>query len=234
MYMCTVRMFRELVQILNSSSNLSNILLSSSLPVSELSFNSIFYSFSLKHRSQMEEMQTKVPGNSPQKFQKLFYRAQIGLRFATFGTSFAAALLTVTNVSTIELIPGFRVVAKYSYEDSFTYLAAVNFIAATFSLLSVFGVIILDRCGSNSANYFFLFICDLLILSLEISASGAATAVGLLAKNGNEHTGWPAICSFAAKFCMKGAIAVAFAYFSFINLLILAVISASKSRQVHV
>ncbi|KAJ8752561.1 hypothetical protein K2173_005450 [Erythroxylum novogranatense] len=178
----------------------------------------------------MAEIESNKQKGSSHKFQKLFYIAQIGLRIGTLATSLAAAILTVTNIGTIELIPGFPIVAKYSYEGSFTYLAAANFIAAAFSLLSLIAVAVLGRPGSNPTNYFYFFIGDLLTLSLELSAIGAATAIGLLAKNGNNRIGWPAICGFATKFCNRGMISIVFAYFAMVKLVMLTIISATKSR----
>lgn len=57
--------------------------------------------------------------------------------------------------------------------------------------------------------------------AMVISATSAATAIGLVARDGNNYLGWMAICGDFVKFCNKMTVAVVLSYFSFVLYLLL-------------
>lgn len=72
------------------------------------------------------------------------------------------------------------------------------------------------------------------ILSLALAGCAAATAIGYVGKYGNRHSGWSPICDQFGEFCKRVTNAVIFAYLAVLFLLMLTIISASKSRQIMV
>lgn len=64
--------------------------------------------------------------------------------------------------------------------------------------------------------------------AMVISATSAATAIGLVARDGHNYLGWMAICGDFVKFCNKMTVAVILSYFSFVLYLLLTIISAKK------
>lgn len=63
-----------------------------------------------------------------------------------------------------------------------------------------------------------------------MAACAAATAIGVIGKYGNTHTGWLKICDHFAKYCDQITKAVGSAYIAVILYLILTIMSAYKAR----
>lgn len=111
------------------------------------------------------------------------------------------------------------------------YFIAANVIAFVFSGIS-FSLTIVNRPGSGSASLPVLPIVDLVAVVLLFSANGAATAITLLAKNGNEV--WGKICYLASTFCNKITAAIVLsmiAALSYVLLLLLSILRSHKSSQ---
>ncbi|KAH7578527.1 hypothetical protein ACOSP7_000163 [Xanthoceras sorbifolium] len=170
---------------------------------------------------------------NPMKTQKLFHLAQICLRISAIATTLAATSVMVTSRQSIAIF-GTTFDARYSYSSAFKFFAFANAIACAFSVLSLLYVLILCRQGSNPSHYFFLFLHDLLMMSLVLASCAAATAVGYIGKFGNNHIGWVAICDQFGKFCNRVTISVILSYLSVMFLLVLTIGNASRSRQVGI
>ncbi|GMI67336.1 hypothetical protein HRI_000402900 [Hibiscus trionum] len=80
-----------------------------------------------------------------------------------------------------------------------------------------------------------LFVHDLFMMSLMLSGVAAGTAIGYVGRYGNSHAGWMEICHRLKKYCNRATASMALSYLSVVCLLLLlTVISASKSRQIKV
>ncbi|WCJ36325.1 CASP-like protein 1F2 [Euphorbia peplus] len=178
----------------------------------------------------MATQEPKFAPNSPIKPQNVFIGAQIFLRISTFSATLASAWITLTNTQTIQ-IGVFTMDAKYNYSPATKFLAYANIIVSVLSLLSVMFLCVLGRYGGSPARFFFLFLHDMMMMSLTLAGCSAATAIGYLGKYGNEHSGWMPICDHFEKFCKKGTFSLALSYLSLVFLLTLTITSASKSRQ---
>lgn len=78
---------------------------------------------------------------------------------------------------------------------------------------------------------FFLFSTIQAATALLASGCSAATAVAYIAKNGNEHAGWLAICGYMDSYCNRGGISLACSYAAFIVFFLLAATTMKGPRQ---
>ncbi|GMN56565.1 hypothetical protein TIFTF001_025682 [Ficus carica] len=181
----------------------------------------------------MANTEAKFQPNQHQKTQNLFLGAQICLRILAIASTLTATWIVLTSKQSIEII-GMTFTARYSYSPAFKFFALANAIACAFSAISLFVVFFLRRLFFNPANYFMLFLHDLFLLSLVLSGCAAATAIGYVGHYGNDHAGWAPICDHFHKYCKRVTISAAFSYLAVLFLLVLTVLSASKSRQIQV
>ncbi|XP_051119125.1 CASP-like protein 1F1 [Andrographis paniculata] len=159
---------------------------------------------------------------------KPYFAAQIILRALAIAATLAAAWLIITAKETSTII-GFKEVARYNYSSAFKFFALANIVSFVFSILSLLSTFFAGRKTVHPAVYFCLFLHDLIMAALLISACSAATAIGMVGKYGNDKTGWMAICDYFPKFCRRSTVAVGCSYVGFLCYLILTVVSATKS-----
>ncbi|XP_044494435.1 CASP-like protein 1F1 [Mangifera indica] len=180
----------------------------------------------------MESSRAKFQESPPLKTLRIFNLAQIFLRLLAISTALAAAIAMRTAKQSIVLF-GTPYEAKSSYSTSFKFFIGGNAVACGCSILSLLYVFFLVRQGSSPNKYFFLFIHDLVMMSLLMSAAAAATAEAYIGRHGNKHSGWTAICHNFGKFCNKITLSLSFSYFSFLFMMILTIISARSSTQIQ-
>ncbi|XP_031277347.1 CASP-like protein 1F1 [Pistacia vera] len=181
----------------------------------------------------MDKSEAKFQQSPPLKTQRIFHLAQIFLRLLAIGTALAATSVMVTAKQSV-VVFGTPFDARYSYSPAFKFFVFGNAVACGCLILSLFYVFVLGRQGSSPTKYFFLFIHDLVMMSLLISASAAATAVGYIGRYGNNHIGWVAICDNFGKFCDRITLSLILSYLSFLVMMILTIISARRSTQIQV
>ncbi|KAH7867365.1 hypothetical protein Vadar_032533 [Vaccinium darrowii] len=173
-------------------------------------------------------MQNPPPKNPP----KSSFATQFCLRILAAVASLSAALVMITDKQTV-ILYGIQMDAKYSYSSAFTFFVIANLVSCAFSVVSLFAAGILVRnCSGPNKKYFFLFLHDLVMTTLVMAASAAATAIGFVGKFGNTHVGWIAICDDFGRFCDRIIISVHLSYLAFLLYLLLTVISANKSRAI--
>ncbi|GMH31514.1 hypothetical protein Nepgr_033357 [Nepenthes gracilis] len=175
----------------------------------------------------MERSEGKSDQNPRKKQPKISHKAQIFLRISALLSSAISACLMLTAHEEA-LIYGLSMSAKFSYSPAFKFAAYVNVVASAFSLLSLGVAFVIIRRG-NPINYYFVFLHDLVIMSLVLGGSAAATAIGYVGKYGNSHAGWLPICDHFTSFCNKVSASVILSYISVTFFLLLAVISAANS-----
>ncbi|GMH16714.1 hypothetical protein Nepgr_018555 [Nepenthes gracilis] len=160
---------------------------------------------------------------------KVSHGAQIFLRiFALVASAISAWLMLTAEEKAI--VYGMAMSAKYSYSPAFKFAAFANVVASAFALLSLCLTFIVIRKG-NPSNYFFLFMHDLVIMSVVLGGCAAATAIGYVGKYGNSEAGWLPICDHFTSFCNRVTSSVILSYASTVSFLFLTVISALNSRQ---
>ncbi|KAG8379484.1 hypothetical protein BUALT_Bualt07G0093300 [Buddleja alternifolia] len=164
------------------------------------------------------------------QYNKILIIAQIILRILAIAVILAATWLMLTNKQVASVF-GVEMDARYSYSPAFKYFAYANLGACVSSVLGLFLAIILGVKASNPTYFFFIFIHDLIIALLLVSACAAATAIGHVGKYGDKHTGWLAICSFFPKFCNRSTLSVLMSYIGTLSYFFITILSASMSRQ---
>ncbi|KAL5543827.1 hypothetical protein UlMin_007611 [Ulmus minor] len=172
-------------------------------------------------------------GKLNQNPEKFFLGAQILLRTLTTAATIIATWMVFTSKQSVEII-GMIFDARYSYSPAVKFYAMANAIVCAFSAISLFFVFFLRRQFYKPANYFFLFLHDLLMVLFLMAGCAAATAIGYVGKYGNEHTGWLPICDHFHKYCKRLTTSMAFSYFAVFLFLILTILSATKSKQIQV
>ncbi|KAK9131773.1 hypothetical protein Scep_011301 [Stephania cephalantha] len=135
------------------------------------------------------------------------------LRLLALGASLAATIVTVTNHQTIYIL-NFSFDAKYSYAPAFVFYMIANAIVAGYSLVVLF---IPKGCKLWSL----ILALDVVMAMLLSSSISAAGAIGYVAKKGNSHIGWVAICEQFSKFCNHGTGAIAAGVFGAIIYLVI-------------
>ncbi|KAI6683959.1 hypothetical protein NL676_029872 [Syzygium grande] len=99
------------------------------------------------------------------------------------------------------------VTAKWRYLSAFVYFVVANGIAsgyAAFSLLLLFA----NKAGRSRALASAVAIADIVMVALLFSGAGAATAVGVIGRQGNSHLKWGKVCNVFDKFCDRVAISI--------------------------
>ncbi|KAJ0798513.1 putative casparian strip membrane protein [Helianthus annuus] len=91
--------------------------------------------------------------------------SQVSLRLAAAAASIAAACLML-NSRQSKVLFGTNLDARYTYSPAFKFFTMMNVVACVFSVFSLLPVFVLSRKLSNSLNYFFLFLHDLVTFSL--------------------------------------------------------------------
>ncbi|KAJ0680006.1 putative casparian strip membrane protein [Helianthus annuus] len=162
-----------------------------------------------------------------------FMLSQVSLRLAAAAASIAAACLML-NSRQSKVLFGTNLDARYTYSPAFKFFTMMNVVACAFSVLSLLPVFVLSRKLSNSLNYFFLFLHDLMIVILLAGGFGAATTYAQVGKYGNSHAGWMPICNDFGKFCHHVAASLILGFLALFCYMVLAVMSANKARQIKV
>ncbi|TYI12578.1 hypothetical protein ES332_A09G287400v1 [Gossypium tomentosum] len=175
----------------------------------------------------MEIREANVRAKAPNKTDKFDLATQICLRIAATATAMAAAWVIFTANQTVEVSALLNNILHFF----FRFFAYANAIAFGFSLMSLF-FLFFARHALTATIYFFFFLHDLMMMSLVLSGLAAGTVIGMVARDGNGHTGWLKICDRFEKFCDKVTVSMALSYVAVVCLLVLTVMSAGKSRQI--
>ncbi|CAL5373081.1 unnamed protein product [Camellia sinensis] len=178
----------------------------------------------------MDALEAKTKPNPTLNTSTSSLKTQICLKFLAIVSSLSALCIIFTSKQTIMLY-GLQIDAKYSDDSSFKFLAAANVIVCVFSVVSLFVAVILARTCSDSNNYFYMFLHDLVVMLVMIYGCAAASAIGKVSQYGNTHTGWLPICDHFVRFCHRSTVAVILSYFSFLVYLLLTIFSANNLKN---
>ncbi|XP_042497837.1 CASP-like protein 1F1 isoform X1 [Macadamia integrifolia] len=174
----------------------------------------------------MEGVQSKAPqdpSSTKPRGEKSLMIAQVSLRSLVIICTLAASCLIFTSKQTT-IVYGIPFDASYSYEPAFQFFGIANVAVCVLCLLSLGTVFFLSHRLAN----FFLFLHDLVVLTVLMAACAGSTAVGQIGRNGNTHSSWMPICDHFAKFCTRVATSVAFSYLAVLMFFALTVLSALR------
>ncbi|GAB2227401.1 hypothetical protein Droror1_Dr00009221 [Drosera rotundifolia] len=157
--------------------------------------------------------------------------AQVVLRLLVVISSAVSAYLMFTSKEET-VIYDLPMSAKYSYSPAFKFEAYINVAASVFGLITLIVSSVGLRHG-NPTTYFFLFLHDLVLMSLVLGGCSAAAAIGYVGKNGFEQAGWTAICDHFNPFCKRASTSIMLGLGSTIFLFLLSILSAINSRHIH-
>ncbi|XP_043703758.1 CASP-like protein 1F1 [Telopea speciosissima] len=175
--------------------------------------------------------------------------AQALLRTLVAVCTLTAACLMFTSKQTTSVF-GVSFSAKYNYVPAFRFSAEIvgfdpyvlmfffgggficrffadaNVAACVLSLLSLGTVCFIY----HRLTYFFLFLHDLVMMTLLMAACAASTAIGEVGAHGNSYTGWMPICDHFGKFCNRVTASLIFSYLAVMMFLVLTVLSALRMQ----
>ncbi|XP_020685241.1 CASP-like protein 1E1 isoform X1 [Dendrobium catenatum] len=92
--------------------------------------------------------------------------------------------------------------AKSHYSSALVYFIVINVLTLVYSLATI----ILYHASKKAAMagiYLPLTITDLLTMIFLVSCNGAASAISVVAENGNRHFGWDKICVSVRQYCAQ-------------------------------
>ncbi|CAK9175164.1 unnamed protein product [Ilex paraguariensis] len=159
-----------------------------------------------------------------------FFMAQIGLRILAIAFTLAAICIIVTSAQTVTIF-GIDMRASYTYSSAFRFKVGADAVVCACSLLSLIVVCVMNRPKSNTQNYFYTLLHDMVMMVLAISGCAAATAIGYVGRYGQSQTGWIAICDRVGKFCDKVTLSVSLSYLAVFCLLMLTIMDAYKLKS---
>ncbi|OWM70717.1 CASP-like protein 1F1 [Punica granatum] len=139
----------------------------------------------------------------------------------------AVALYVLVTSKQEAVIMGLVFEAKYSYSPAFKFLAGADAVVCGFSALSLI-ISCVAGSHSKSCSHFVLFLHDLVMTMLMISAFSAAIREGAIAKYGAEHMGWTALCNRVPEFCNRVTISAGLSAFSCVAYFLLTIMSARR------
>ncbi|XP_020685242.1 CASP-like protein 1E1 isoform X2 [Dendrobium catenatum] len=120
--------------------------------------------------------------------------------------------------------------AKSHYSSALVYFIVINVLTLVYSLATI----ILYHASKKAAMagiYLPLTITDLLTMIFLVSCNGAASAISVVAENGNRHFGWDKICVSVRQYCAQVAVAISlsmFATVAYVILVLLTIIALHK------
>ncbi|KAG0592683.1 hypothetical protein M758_1G264800 [Ceratodon purpureus] len=153
------------------------------------------------------------------------------LRLLTAGATAAAVVVMLLATQTHGTPYGYfrgrwRDYPAYKW---FIIANSVVFVYAILAAVVAFCSLILRRGPlSYSGGAWITFLVDFIAASALMSAASAALAVAMIARNGQNNTGWNTFCNYVSRFCdyAQGAIIASFIGFGFLALSTLLAASA--------
>ncbi|CAK9172004.1 unnamed protein product [Ilex paraguariensis] len=159
-----------------------------------------------------------------------FFMAQLTLRVLAIGFTLSAIATMVTSAQSISIF-GIDMQARYTYSSAFRFKVGADAVVCACSFMSLILVSALNHPKSNTGNYFYALLHDMVTMVLAISGCAAATAVGYVGRFGQSQTGWMAICDHMGKFCGKVMLSLLFSYLAFFSLFTLTIMAAYKLKS---
>ncbi|CAN1149931.1 CASP-like protein 1E1 [Linum perenne] len=134
---------------------------------------------------------------------------RIGALLLTLAAAIVMGVDKQTKIVPLVIVPTLPAVnvpvsAKWHYLSAFTFFVVANAIACTYALISLIVAVAAKKRMASAVTM----IMDVLMVALLFAGNGAATAVGLLGKNGNSHVRWNKVCNVFGRFCNQVAASV--------------------------
>ncbi|XP_021731227.1 CASP-like protein 1E1 [Chenopodium quinoa] len=164
-------------------------------------------------------------------------RLELVLRVLALILTLAAAILLgldkQTKIVPIKVFPNLPalnvpVMAKFSHVSAFVYSVVANSIASVFAAVSLALTL---GSGKGGSRLMMILVLDLIMVSLLFSSIGGTSAVGVIGIKGNSHLQWNKVCNVYDKFCHQVAASVVLSLLGAIILLLLVILTASKTQK---
>ncbi|KAK9085923.1 hypothetical protein Sjap_026334 [Stephania japonica] len=161
------------------------------------------------------------------------------LRVLALFATLTATLLMALNKETKSVVLGIigtspvrvNIKAKFHHTPAFIFFVIINAVASFHNLL----MLVLDLFGHKmkmrGLRLLFTTLSDMGTLALLSAATGAATAMAELGKNGNSHAQWNKICDKFAKYCDRGGGALIASYAAITFMAAIVVLSLISLRK---
>ncbi|KAK8926314.1 CASP-like protein [Platanthera zijinensis] len=153
------------------------------------------------------------------------------LRIAAAMMSFVAAIVMGTAAQTKRVVviddSGSPVTlsgtAKSHYSSALVYFIVINVLSLAYSL----AVLMLNAFKKEvmASIDLPLTVADLLTMIFLVSCNGAASAISVVAQNGNRHFGWDKICESVGGYCAQVAAAIVISMFGMAAYVVLALLT---------
>ncbi|KAK8949984.1 hypothetical protein KSP40_PGU009762 [Platanthera guangdongensis] len=117
--------------------------------------------------------------------------------------------------------------AKSHYSSALVYFIVINVLSLAYSL----AVLMLNAFKKEIMADLPLAVADLLTVIFLVSCNGAASAISVVAENGNRHFGWDKICESVGGYCAQVAAAIVISMFgmaAYVVLVLLTLIGLHK------
>ncbi|KAL7145861.1 hypothetical protein ABFS83_06G002500 [Erythranthe nasuta] len=179
-----------------------------------------------KQEKEMPELRSQISSKRLMYLQLV----QLCVRIVVIAFTLAGAVTMTTSAQSVTVF-GIVMDARYTFSSSFRFKLVADSVVCGLSVLSVVLVISLNRPKSNSKNYFYLLLLDMVSVLLLVSGCSAAMAIGYVGRFGQAQTGWIAICDRVEIFCYKILVSIASSFLAVICLVVLTVMSAHKLKS---
>ncbi|CAN0855912.1 CASP-like protein 1E1 [Linum grandiflorum] len=160
---------------------------------------------------------------------------RIGALLLTLAAAIVMGVDKQTKTVPLQLLPtlppvNVPVTAKWHYLSAFVFFVVANAIACSYALLSI----VIALAGKRGMASAVTMMMDLLMVALLFAGNGAATAVGLLGRNGNSHVRWNKVCNVFDKFCHQVAASIGLSLIGsllFVLIVLLAVVRLHRKSS---
>eukprot|EP01018_Ginkgo_biloba_P033945 Gb_40900 [translate_table: standard] len=149
------------------------------------------------------------------------------LRSLGFVFTLAASVILGTNKQTVSVL-GIKLSAVYHDNPTFVYFVVANAIGCAYLFFSLFlSNFYMSKRGSTFRSIRrFLFLVDLMMFGLILSAASSAITVGYIGYKGNSDAHWNSTCDVVGKFCRQGIGAAAASFLGVLTFIPLIVLPA--------
>ncbi|XP_074284226.1 CASP-like protein 1F2 [Silene latifolia] len=140
------------------------------------------------------------------------------------------SIVTLLGIDTPDSLSGVikTTNARYYYSSAFKFLLGVDVAVCALYTISLHVPIYYAACKKDLSrkHWYYLFLHDLIAMTVLISACGAAASIVYVGVYGQPETFWNEICNNAGDLCIYLGVSVAFSYVAVLCLFALTVISS--------
>lgn len=111
-----------------------------------------------------------------------------------------------------------------------SFFVVANAIGCAYAAISML-LVFFNKGGRCAALGLLITISDIIMVALLFSSAGAATAVGMLGREGNSHVQWNKVCNVFGGFCDRVAASVVLSLLGALVFVVLASVAVLRLRK---